>query len=569
MLAIFGAGFGLTVTPRSTAAVETAGRASFGMASAIVTVARMIGMAIGVAVLTAYGSTTINHLYDELFAVPDGWKEVIPADLRDRPLRDAFVVDALEAWAAGKASEILVGSVRRRRRRHDRRDPARPRPYPRRAYAGGRSRRRAARGGAPAGGRWTRRTTADDRPLTRPVPSGSSAGRRRASARASDVSELAGIVADPEARFWIDLTRARSGGRRAPSPRILGLHPLIADDIADRNERAKVATYDDMVHVVLFDLEYAARSGPTRSTSSSANGSCYRSTARTVTSRSDAGPRRHRPGASPRARTSCCTRSPTGSSTATSRSSTRWPTRSTTSRTRSSNRRPTWTLQRLFVLKRELLAIRRATSPAREVLNQLTNRELTVIVDPTHLVYFRDVYDHLIRVTDELDNYRELVGGTLDIYLSTVNNNLSRIMKRLTGVTVILAGIGAIAGIFGMSEAGASPSPDGEATGFWLVTADRASARRSRRSSCAGSTGSEPAPRRGRRARRRLAADDRFRLRVGCGVVGRAAAERLGEDLERGSACLSAPRTSGATASRSSRQRVVEPVDFGRGGGPR
>ena len=116
-----------------------------------------------------------------------------------------------------------------------------------------------------------------------------------------------------------------------------------------------------------------------------------------------------------------------------------------------------WTLQRLFVLKRELLAIRRATSPAREVLNQLTNRDLAVIA-PDHIVYFRDVYDHLIRVTDELDNYRELVSGTLDIYLSTVNNNLSAIMKRLTGVTVILAGIGAVAGIFGMSEAGARAS---------------------------------------------------------------------------------------------------------------
>ncbi|MFL5724771.1 MAG: MFS transporter [Chloroflexota bacterium] len=109
VLGVFGLGFGLTVTPRSTAAVETAGRASFGMASAIVTVARMIGMAIGVAVLTAYGSTTINHLYDELFAVPDGWKQVIPVELRDRPLRDAFVVDALESWASGKASDILVG----------------------------------------------------------------------------------------------------------------------------------------------------------------------------------------------------------------------------------------------------------------------------------------------------------------------------------------------------------------------------------------------------------------------------------------------------------------------------
>lgn len=108
-LGIFGFGFGLTVTPRSTAAVEVAGRASFGMASATVTVARMIGMAIGVAVLTAYGSTTIDRLYDQLFAVPDGWKQVIPEELRDRQLRDGFVVAALERWAAAEASSILVG----------------------------------------------------------------------------------------------------------------------------------------------------------------------------------------------------------------------------------------------------------------------------------------------------------------------------------------------------------------------------------------------------------------------------------------------------------------------------
>jgi MFS family permease len=110
-LGAFGFGFGLTVTPRSTAAVESAGRASFGMASAIVTVARMIGMAIGVAILTAYGSTTIDRLYDHLFSAanPDGWKAVIPAELRDRPLRDGLVVNALEAWAANEASGILVG----------------------------------------------------------------------------------------------------------------------------------------------------------------------------------------------------------------------------------------------------------------------------------------------------------------------------------------------------------------------------------------------------------------------------------------------------------------------------
>ena len=76
------------------------------------------------------------------------------------------------------------------------------------------------------------------------------------------------------------------------------------------------------------------------------------------------------------------------------------------------------------------------------------------LIDAEEIVYFRDVYDHVIRLTDEIDNYRELAAATLDVYLTQVNNNLSVIMKRLTGVTVILAGIGAVAGIFGMSEAG-------------------------------------------------------------------------------------------------------------------
>ena len=120
-------------------------------------------------------------------------------------------------------------------------------------------------------------------------------------------------------------------------------------------------------------------------------------------------------------------------------------------------------LERLFDLKRELIEVRRASAPTREIFNQLTNRE-SPLIGPDEVVYFRDVYDHLIRLTDEMDNYRELASSTLDIYLTQVNNNLSTIMKRLTGVTVILAGIGAVAGIFGMSEAHV------EAGNFWIVT---------------------------------------------------------------------------------------------------
>jgi MFS family permease len=108
-LALFGAGFGLTVTPRSTAAVESVAREAYGIASSTVTVARMIGMAVGLAILTAYGSTTIDRLYDQVYATPDAYRQYIPASLRDRPLQDGLVVEALEGWAAGEAARIMVG----------------------------------------------------------------------------------------------------------------------------------------------------------------------------------------------------------------------------------------------------------------------------------------------------------------------------------------------------------------------------------------------------------------------------------------------------------------------------
>jgi MFS family permease len=107
--AVFGLGFGLTVTPRSTAAVESAGRAAFGAASATVTVARMIGMAVGMAALTAYGSTTITRLSDQIYGTAGAYKDYIPAYLRDRPITDGLVAQALEQWAASKAASIMVG----------------------------------------------------------------------------------------------------------------------------------------------------------------------------------------------------------------------------------------------------------------------------------------------------------------------------------------------------------------------------------------------------------------------------------------------------------------------------
>jgi MFS family permease len=108
-LAAFGLGFGLTVTPRSTAAVDAVAREAYGIASSTVVVARMVGMAVGLAILTAYGSTTIDRLYDQVYATPDAYKAYIPESLRHRPLKDGQVVEALEAWAAGEAARVMVG----------------------------------------------------------------------------------------------------------------------------------------------------------------------------------------------------------------------------------------------------------------------------------------------------------------------------------------------------------------------------------------------------------------------------------------------------------------------------
>jgi MFS family permease len=105
-LSIFGLGFGLTVTPRSMAAVEAAGRAAFGAASAAVTVARMAGMAIGMATLTAFGTTRIDGVTTALDdqAYRDS---ILPPELVGQPLADPLVLDAIEYWASSEAAEVL------------------------------------------------------------------------------------------------------------------------------------------------------------------------------------------------------------------------------------------------------------------------------------------------------------------------------------------------------------------------------------------------------------------------------------------------------------------------------
>jgi magnesium transporter len=104
----------------------------------------------------------------------------------------------------------------------------------------------------------------------------------------------------------------------------------------------------------------------------------------------------------------------------------------------------------LLALKRSLVHVRRAVAPQREVFNQFTRHDFP-FVRPDNLVYFRDVYDHLLRIIEEVDTLRELLSGALEIYLAAISNQLNVTMKRLTAWGTIFIVIAAIAGIYGMN----------------------------------------------------------------------------------------------------------------------
>lgn len=108
------------------------------------------------------------------------------------------------------------------------------------------------------------------------------------------------------------------------------------------------------------------------------------------------------------------------------------------------------TVHRIFDFKRELIHFRKQAGPLREAINEMTSRDFPLVTSGT-LPYLRDVYDHLIRLSDMLDSYRDILTGALDVHLSAVSNRLNEIMKRLTLVATIFMPLTFITGFWGMN----------------------------------------------------------------------------------------------------------------------
>jgi magnesium transporter len=107
------------------------------------------------------------------------------------------------------------------------------------------------------------------------------------------------------------------------------------------------------------------------------------------------------------------------------------------------------TLQ-ILDLKKQFTRMRRIATPERDVLNVLTNRD-NPLFDEHVLIYFRDIYDHITRLADTVDIYRDQLSSTMDANLAIVSNDLNKVMRTLTGASIILMADALIAGIYGMN----------------------------------------------------------------------------------------------------------------------
>ena len=123
-------------------------------------------------------------------------------------------------------------------------------------------------------------------------------------------------------------------------------------------------------------------------------------------------------------------------------------------------------LRRIHVVKRQIATIKHITLPQREKIASLAKGEHTFI-SPACQIYFRDIYDHAIHVSDSIETYRESASNTLDIYLTSVSNTMNEVMKILSIIATIILPLSFVTGLYGMNF---QTLPGAEnPSGFWVL----------------------------------------------------------------------------------------------------
>ncbi len=257
--------------------------------------------------------------------------------------------------------------------------------------------------------------------------------------------------------FWLDLDDAAADGTVAELLSVhFKFHPLAVESAERFNQRPRIDDYDGFIYLVArgADPEHTGQ----------AEVHCFWTDRYVVTVHRGWTARRWRrsaiasiattPRTLRRRRSWSCTSSSARWSTASSRSSPNSTTRSTPSRTTSSRRRPKTQLGQLFDMKRSLIDMRKVIAPQRDMMasiNSGVDRRAGMTDEATR--YFRDLYDHLIRLADLVDSYRDLSSSVMDTHLSTVSNRLNVVMKQLTIIATIFLPLSFLTGFFGQNFA--------------------------------------------------------------------------------------------------------------------
>jgi magnesium transporter len=126
------------------------------------------------------------------------------------------------------------------------------------------------------------------------------------------------------------------------------------------------------------------------------------------------------------------------------------------------------TLHDILAVKRLILSLRRHLFPQREVFNLLTHRP-TALLSPETQIYFRDVYDHVLRINDGLETQRDLISGSMEAYLTQVSNRLGVVTKALSVIATLSVPFVVVSGMWGMNFERIPLA--GHAYGFWIMLA--------------------------------------------------------------------------------------------------
>ncbi|CAF4063200.1 unnamed protein product, partial [Rotaria magnacalcarata] len=109
------------------------------------------------------------------------------------------------------------------------------------------------------------------------------------------------------------------------------------------------------------------------------------------------------------------------------------------------------TLETVYDLKRDMLDYRRLISPLKEIVNRLQKEEETQIIQESTIIYLKDLYDHVVQVTDTIDTYREMLASFIDFYMMLNSNAMNEVVKTLTMISTIFIPLTFITGLYGMN----------------------------------------------------------------------------------------------------------------------